>query len=112
ELDAVIRGQAADVELVDLLGPKIARKAGDGRLVVVAEGGIAVDRRIFTLLLDIVDLVDLEVGMELRVAGALDAVVGPQHLRPTAEFAHLEGFFTGMLRSEAAVAFGMPVLRG
>src|SRR5690606_29852205 len=62
ELDAVVGRQPADVEFSDLLRPQIFGQARDRRLVVVAEGGIAVDRRIFTLLLDVVDVVDIEVG--------------------------------------------------
>jgi len=50
--------------------------------------------------------------MKFGVCRSLDAMVRPQHLRLAVEFAHLEGFFPRMLRGEAAVVGGVPVLRG
>lgn len=61
-------------------------------MVVLKEGGVAIDLAAEALAQDQFSMWDLEVGMEVSSGSALDAVIGPQCLSPIGDLDGGEGF--------------------
>src|SRR5438046_2726274 len=76
--DAVVGGQAEQVDVGDLLFLEIFAEAGRLAVRVVEECAVAVDLLVCSLAEDLRHTGTVEDGMELRAARALHAVVGPQ----------------------------------
>ena len=110
ELDAVVGGEPANIQLRDAVPPQFRIETGGALGVIVAEYRIAVGLPVLALALYEMDAAAVERGMKLGVARALHAVIGPHDLRLAAQGAHLEGLFARVLRGEAAVIRRVPVL--
>ncbi len=110
ELDAVVGGEPANIQLRDAVPPQFRIETGGALGVIVAEYRIAVGLPVLALALYEMDAAAVERGMKLGVARALHAVIGPHDLRLAAQGAHLEGLLARVLRGEAAVIRRVPVL--
>ena len=112
EFDAVVGGDAADVELGDSFFLEIVGETGAVAMAVVVEAAVAVDGGIGAFAKDGVDAPGVEAGGEVGSAGSLHTVGGPEHLREACEFDGVADFFAGMVAGEAAVIGGVPILGG
>jgi hypothetical protein len=110
EADAEVVGKAAEEEAGEIALAEVAGEAGGGGVVVLEEGGVAVDVAAEAFAEDEFGLGDLEAGVELGAGGALDAVVGPEVLGAVGSLDGVEGELAGMGAGEGDVAEGVPVL--
>src|SRR5579884_1451653 len=80
ELDAVVGGEAHDVDVVYALALEVVCQAGGLAMAVVEEAAVAVDLGIGAFVEGFGDAVPLQSGDELGAGRALDAVDRPEDL--------------------------------
>lgn len=111
EADAEVVGEAAEEEAGEVALAEVAGEAGGSGVVVLEEGGVAVDVAPETFAEDELGVGDLEAGVELGAGSALDAVVGPEGLGAVGGFDGVgEGLLAGVGAGEGDVAEGVPIL--
>src|SRR5262245_61462956 len=90
---------------------QITGKAGGGLAVVLVEGGVGIDPSAEALAQNELGVRNLQVVVELRTGGVLNAVIRPQDLLSVVDRDGLERTFVAMRRRERVVAGRMPILR-
>src|SRR5262249_7190731 len=90
---------------------QITGKAGGGLAVVLVEGRVGIDPGAETLAQNELSVRNLQVVVELRTSGVLNAMIRPQDLLSVVDRDGLERTFVAMRRRERVVAGRMPILR-
>src|SRR5262249_62042017 len=90
---------------------QITGKAGGGLTVVLVEGGVGIDPSTEALAQNELGVRNLQVVVELRTGGVLNAVIRPQDLLSVVDRDGLERTFVAMRRCKRVVAGRMPILR-
>ena len=112
EFDAVIGGQAADVNVGDVLGFEPFAEAGGFAVAIVEEPTVTVGGGVSSFSENLGNACAIERRGKCGAGSALDAVNRPKSLRQAVEVDLFEHFFTGMRRGETAVICGVPILGG
>jgi len=110
EADTEVVGYASEEEAGEASLAKIACQAGGSSLIVFGEGGIAVDVLAEAFAEDEFSVGEREIGMEVSAAGALNAVVGPEHLRTVGGFDSVGKGMKAVGAGEGDVVERVPVL--
>src|SRR5690606_2952803 len=108
--DAEIGGKAAQGDFPDPSLPQVTRQPGRRAVVVLEEGGIAVDIVTESFPDHEFCLGPGQSGMKVRADAALDAMVRPQRLRAIRHVNALKSLLAGMAGGKAGVSGRMPVL--
>src|SRR6056297_3739129 len=107
---AEIRREADEGKLVDPAGVQVSLEPRRRLVIVLEEGGVAVDLAAEALTDDKISRVRVEPRVKRGTLGADNAMVGPEDLRTVGHFDHRQGLGTGVLAGERGMARGMPVL--
>src|SRR5207248_2327994 len=100
EADAKVERQASQEQALDAAFAQVAGQAGWRGAVVLVERRVGVDRRIETFANDKPGMGNLQSAVKGRAGRALDAMVGPQHLRPIGHRDRVVGSASRMRRGE------------
>jgi hypothetical protein len=111
EIDAVIGGKAADIDVGDAARFEPFAEAGGFAMAVVEEAAVAIDGWVGSFLEDFFDAGLFERGGEFGAFCILDAVHWPEDLRQTIQIDLVVNVFAGMIGGEAAVVGRVPILR-
>ncbi len=108
--DAEIQRQTDQRDLADPACAQIAFQPGGRGVVVLEKRGIAVDGRVMPFAEDQIGAIHGQIGVELRAERALDAVVGPEHLRAIGHVDHAH-LCRAMGGGEGGMPRRVPILR-
>lgn len=112
EFDAVVGGDAADVEVGDSFVAEVVGEPSAVAMAIVVKAAVAVDGGVDAFAKDGVDSASVESGGEVGSGGSLHAVGGPEDLGKAGEFDGVADFLAGMITGKTAVVGGVPVLGG
>lgn len=110
ETDAEVVGQPAKEEAIEAAFVQVSGKPGGGEVIVLQKGRVGVDMAAEALAEDEFCLGNVERGMEGSAGRALDAMLGPERLRPVRSLDHLKGLLARMSGGKGDMTGGMPVL--
>ena len=109
-LHTIVRGEAGDENIGHAAGAQPLSESGRVPPRVVEETAVAVGRGVGSLGEDFRDWSARETRCEVGAASALHAMHWPQDLWQAVQFDALTGLLSGMVRGEALVRRGVPVL--